>query len=212
MCEQLAAQSGHIIVAAVLKGGVVGGSSATRSLAREWLVRESVGMFAATSSFGVLDSILERTVYFLVETVGLHILFVDKPASDKKIESSKYKHSFNFARAILAKAGISGLVDWVESIAVKHQIGLSGAGARKVPYCPWDASVIARSLLEINHATIVAIVKLLAHVVDSSERFAFASSVIVLEVAPASVFVDSVKVFLVENLGDSSIHCLTRLD
>ena len=69
---------------------------------------------------------------------------------------------------------------------------------------PWNARVVARGFFVVEHAAVVAVREFLAKMIDTIDRLSVTSSVVVFEVAPATVLVDSVKVILSQNVGDGS--------
>jgi len=159
--------------------------------------------FAAASSLGVLDTVFEWATGFLIE-LWLHVLWINGTTSNEQVERFQDKHALDLASAVLAESGLGGLIDWVESVAVEDQVGFSSSGAWQVLHRPWHASVVASSIFKIEHAAVIAIMQLLAKMIDTVDWLSFTSSMIFLKVAPASVLVESIKVLASENLTDSS--------
>ena len=124
----------------------------------------------------------------------------DLASGNKQVEHFQSEKTFDLAGAVCAKSG----VDVIESVAVENEVGLTGTGARKVLHFPWNTRIITGGLLEIEHAAIVTIREFFAKVVDPADRFTMSSSVIVLEVTPATVLVDSIEVIVGEDVGDGS--------
>jgi hypothetical protein len=160
-------------------------------------------VFSAASSFSVFDTVDQWATGFLVE-FWLHVLFFDSTSGDEQVEHFQDEDAFDLAGTVSAETFVGDWVDVVESVAVEGQVGFSGTGAWKVSHFPWDARVVASGCFVIDHAAVVSVRKFLAKVVDSVDRLSVASSVVVFEVTPATVLVDSVKVIFSQNVGDGS--------
>lgn len=160
-------------------------------------------MITAASSLSVLNTVLEWAAGLLVEC-GLAEGWIDHTSSDKQVERFQDEHALDLASTVLAESGVSDWVDVVESVAVEDQVALSGTGTWKVLDFPWYARVVSGGLLDVQHAAVVAIVQLLAKVIDTVDWLSVTSSVVVLKVAPAGVLVESVKVVLAEDVTDGS--------
>jgi hypothetical protein len=186
-----------------LEGGVKGLSTAASSFSREWFVWESVWVFTATSSFGIFNSVNQWATGFFVKS-WLRVLFVNSTSGDEQVEYFQDEDTFDFASTVLAEVGFGDWVDSVESVAVKDQVGFSGTGTWKVLDFPWDARIVSGLFFKIEHATVITVSQFFTEVIDTVDWFSVTSSVVVFKVAPASVFVDSVKVFTGENIGDGS--------
>jgi len=199
----LTGDSGNIIRAAFLEGGVKSLSTAASSLSRKWFVWESVWVFTTTSSFGIFDSVNQWATGFLVKS-WLLVLFVNGTSSDEQVEDFQDEDTFDFASTVGAEVGVSDWVDSVESVAVEDQVGFSGTGSWEVLNFPWDARVVSGGFFEIEHATVITIGQFFTEVIDTVDWFSVTSSVVVFKVAPATVLVDSVEVFAGENIGDGS--------
>ena len=168
-------------------------------------------MFSATSSFGVLDTVDQRATGFLIE-FWLHVLFFDSTSSDEQVEYFQDEDALDFAGTVGAEAGVSDRVDVVETVAVEDQVGLSGTGTWKVSHFPWNARVVTRGFFVVEHAAIVSVGEFLAKVIDTVDWLSMTSSVVVFEVAPATVLVYSFKVFSGEDVGDGSRLWLVGLN
>jgi hypothetical protein len=186
-----------------LKGGIKGLSTAASSLSRQWFVWESVWVISATSSFGILDTVNQGATGFFVKG-WLLVLFVNGTSSDEQVEHFQDEDTFDFAGTVGAESGIINWADIVESVAVEDQVRFSGTGTWKVLHLPWDARVVSGGFFEIEHATVITVSQFLTEVIDTVDWFSVTSSVVVFKVAPATVFVDSVKVITGENIGDGS--------
>jgi len=199
--EDLTSDPRNVIRAAGLKGSVISGTTAAASLTRERFERESVWVLAAAGSLSVLDTVLEGTAKLLIER-WLAELLVDLTAGNKQVEHFQNEDALDLASTVLAEAGTRDWVDVVEAVAIEHQVVLTGTGAWEVLDFPWYARVVASEVLKVQHAAVVAVGQLLAEVVNSIDWLSVTSSVVVLEVAPAAVLVDSVKVFAGEDVTD----------
>jgi hypothetical protein len=160
-------------------------------------------VFTATSSFGIFDSVNQWATGFFVKG-WLLVLFVNGTSSDEQVEYFQDEDTFDFASAVSTEVGIGDWVDSVESVAVEDQVRFSGTGTWKVLNLPWDTRVVSGGFFEIEHATVITVSQFFTEVIDTVDWFSVTSSVVIFKVAPASVFVDSVKVFTSENIGDSS--------
>ena len=219
--EQLTAESGDIVRAAFLQGGIECGLTAAASLTAQWLVRESVWCVTAALSLSVLDTVVEdaRAILGLVECgLGRRLcwvvaeLWVDYAAGKEQVEHSQGEEAFDFAGAVGTESAVGDSLNWVESVAVGHQVGLTGTGAWQEELGPWNARVITGERYNVQHAAVVTVGELLAQVVDAVDWLAVTSTVIILKVAPAGVLVDLVKVLRSHQIGDSTVHLLTALD
>merc|ERR1739848_72486 len=67
--RNLATQSGNIVRAAFLQGGIKRGTAAATSFTAQRLVRESVGCLTAALSLGILNAFVQHTsaVFGLIE-------------------------------------------------------------------------------------------------------------------------------------------------
>jgi hypothetical protein len=154
---------------------------------------------SAASSFSIFDTVDQWATGFLIK-FWLHVLFFDGTSSDEQVEHFQGEHTFDFAGTVGAEVGV-----WcVETVAVEDQVGFSGTGAWKVLNFPRNARVVTSAFFKIEHAAIVPVREFLAKVVDTVERLSVASSVVVFEVTPATVLVESLEVFWVEDVRDGS--------
>lgn len=160
-------------------------------------------MVTAASPFSIFNTVDQRTTGFLVEGWLLE-LFVDGTSGDEQVEYFQDEDTFDFASTVSAESGVVDWVDVVESVAVEDQVRFSGTGTWQVLYLPWDARVVSSGFFVIEHAAIVTVGEFLAKVIDTVDWFSVTSSVVVFEVAPATVLVDSVKVISGEDIRDSS--------
>jgi len=186
-----------------LKSGIKSGAAAATSFSGEWFVWESVGVFSAASSFSVLDTVDQWATGFLVKG-WLHVLFFDSTSSDEQVKDFQDEDTFDFAGTVSAETFVGDWVDVVESVAVEGQVGFSGTGSWKVSDFPWDATVISGGFFVIDHAAVISVREFLAKVVDAVDRLSVTSSVVVFEVTPATVLVDSVKVVVGQDVRDGS--------
>jgi len=195
----LTGDSGNIIWAAFLEGGVKSLSTAASSFSGKWFVWESVWVITTASSFGIFNSVNQWASGFFVKG-WLLVLFVNGTSSDEQVEYFQDEDTFDFAGAVSAELGV-----WiVETVAVEDQVRFSGTGTWKVLNFPWHTRVVSGGLFEIEHATVITVSQFLTEVIDTVDWFSVTSSVVVFKVAPASVLVDSVKVFTGEDVGDGS--------
>jgi len=148
----------------------------------------------AASPFGIFNTVDQRTTGFLIEGWLLK-LFVDGTSGDEQVEYFQDEDTFDFAGTVSAESGVVDWVNVVESVAVEDQVRFSGTGTWQVLYLPWDARVVSSGFFVIEHAAIVTVSEFLAKVIDTVDWFSVTSSVVVFEVAPATVLVDSVEVF-----------------
>jgi len=188
-----------------LKSSIKSLGSTAASFSRKWFVREPVWVFSATSSFSVFNTVLKWAMNFFVKTVALTEVFIDSTTGDEQVESPQNKHTFDFTGAVLTESGVVDWVNVVESVAVENQVSLSGTSSWQVLNFPRDARVVSGQFFVVDHATVVSVGELFTDVIDTVEWFSVTSSVVVFEVAPASVLVDSVKVVAGKNVGDGSI-------
>jgi len=160
-------------------------------------------VFSAASSFSVLDTVDQWATGFLVKG-WLHVLFFDSTSSDEQVKDFQDEDTFDFAGTVSAETFVGDWVDVVESVAVEGQVGFSGTGSWKVSHFPWDATVISGGFFVIDHAAVISVREFLAKVVDAVDRLSVTSSVVVFEVTPATVLVDSVEVITGQDIGDGS--------
>jgi hypothetical protein len=200
---KLASDSGDIIRAAFLKSGVKGLTAAASSFSGEWFVWESVWVFTAASPFGVFNTVDQWATDFFVE-VWLHVLFVDLTTGNEQVEYFQDENTFDFAGTVGAESGVVDWVNVVESVAVKDQVRLTSSSTWKVLDFPWNARVVSGEFFKVEHAAIVTISKFFTEVINSVNWFSVTSSVVVFEVAPATVLVDSVKVIAGEDIRNGS--------
>jgi hypothetical protein len=186
-----------------LKSGIKSGSTAAASFSRQWFVWEPVWVVTAASPFGIFNTVNQRTTGFLVKSRLLE-LFVDCTSSDEQVEHFQNENTFDFAGTVSAESGVADWVNVVESVAVENQVRLSGTGSWQVLYLPWNARVVSGLLFVIKHATVITVGEFFTEMIDSVDRFSMTSSVVVFEVAPAAVLVDSVEVVSGEDVGDGS--------
>jgi hypothetical protein len=186
-----------------LKGGIKSLSTAASSLSRQWFVWESVWVITATSSFSIFNTVNQWATGFFVKG-WLLVLFVNGTSSDEQVEYFQNEDTFDFASTVGAEVGLGDWVDSVESVAVEDQVRFSGTGTWKVLHLPWDATVVSSGFFKIEHATVITVSQFFTEVIDSVDWFSVTSSVVILKVAPATVLIDSVKVFTGENIGDGS--------
>jgi hypothetical protein len=186
-----------------LKSGIKSGTTAATSFSRQWFVWEPVWVVTAASPFGIFNTVDQRTTGFFVKR-GLRVLLVNGTSSDKQVKHFQYKNTFNFADTVSAESGVGDWVNVVKSVAVKNQVRFSGTGTWQVLYFPWNARVVSSGFFVIEHAAIVTVSEFLAKVIDTVDWFSVTSSVVVFEVAPATVLVDSVKVITGEDIRDST--------
>jgi len=182
-----------------LKSSIKSGVTAAASFSGERLVWESVRGFSAASSFSIFDTVDQWATGFLVKS-WLHVLFFDSTSSDEQVKNFQDEDTFDFAGTVGAEFGV-----WcVETVAVEDQVGFSGTGTWKVLDFPRNARVVTSVFFKIEHAAIVSVREFLAEVVDTVDWLSVASSVVVFEVTPATVLVESLEVFWVEDVRDGS--------
>ena len=183
-----------------MKSGIKSGVTAATSFSRKRLVWESVWVDSAARSFRIFDTVDQWATGFLVKG-WLHVLLVDSTSGDEQVEYFQNEDTFDLAGTVGAESG----VDVVETVAVEGQVDFSGTGTWQVLDCPRNARVVTSGFFEVEHAAIVTVSKFLAKVIDSVDWLSVASSVVVLEVTPASVLVDSVEVIAGQDIGDDSV-------
>jgi len=147
----------------------------------------------AASPFSVFNTFLKRATGFLVES-GLHELLVNGTSGDEQVEYFQDEDTFDFTSAVGAESGVGDWVNVVESVAVEDQVRLTGTGTWQVLHLPWDARVVTSAFFVIKHAAIITVSEFFTEVIDTVDWFSVTSSVVVFEVAPATVLVDSVEV------------------
>lgn len=160
-------------------------------------------MVTAASPFGIFNTVDQWTTGFLVES-GLHELLVNGTSGNEQVEYFQDEDTFDFAGAVGTESGVGDWVNVVESVAVEDQVRLTGTGTWQVLHCPWDARVVTSALFVVEHATVVTVGEFFTEVIDTVDWFSVTSSVVVFEVAPATVLVDSVEVVAGQDVGDGS--------
>jgi len=148
----------------------------------------------AASPLSIFNTVDQWTTGFLVES-GLLKLFINGTSSDEQVKHFQDEDTFDFAGAVGTESGVGDWVNVVESVAVEDQVRLTGTGTWQVLHLPWDARVVTSAFFIVKHAAIITVSEFFAKVIDSVDWFSVTSSVVVFEVAPATVLVDSVEVF-----------------
>jgi hypothetical protein len=182
-----------------LKSGIKSGVTAATSFSRKRLVWESVWVDSAARSFRIFDTVDQWATGFFVKG-WLHVLLVDSTSGDEQVEYFQNEDTFDLAGTV----GAESRVDVVKTVAVEGQVDFSGTSTWQVLDFPRNARVVTKGFFEVEHAAIVTVSKFLAKVIDSVDWLSVASSVVVLEVTPASVLVDSVEVIAGQDIGDGS--------
>jgi len=111
----------------------------------------------------------------------------DRFAADEQIEYLQDEDTLDLAR--VDRAGVR-----VEGLASLDQRTLATAGSGDVEDFPWHTGIVTSGIDDVEDGAVVAHREFSAHAVEGVDRLGMASSVVVHEVAPASVLVDVIEV------------------
>jgi len=187
---------GGVGVAALESEAVEGPVAAAFPVATDSLVREPIWVAAAASFVGGTSAVLlSGADGSLVETVVVLEVGVDGVATDKGVQEVGHESALHGAGPGSAVA--VGVV--LGALAGDADVG--AADGRGVLDLPRDAG--GAFVFSVPHGALVAVMKDLAHLINSILGLALASAVVVAKVAPAAVLVD-----LLDGLGDGAGECL----
>lgn len=82
---------GNIISTALLQSCIKSGFTAATSFTRKWFKRKPVRMLSTTRPFTVFDPILKWTMHFLIESIGLRVLFINGSSGNEQVKNSVHK-------------------------------------------------------------------------------------------------------------------------
>jgi len=192
MTITLATKSRSSIGAAGQDARVKRDTRTAATVAAHRLVRKSVWVVTAAlsgrvTSVRVVLAVINDALYFLIKTVGMLECVTDRLAADEQIEYLQDEDTLDLAR--VDRAGVR-----VERLASLDQRVLATAGSGDVKDFPWHTGIVTGGIDDVEDGAVVAHREFSAHAVEGVDRLGMASSVVVHEVAPASVLVDVIEV------------------
>jgi len=183
---------GGVGVAALESEAVEGPVAAAFPVATDSLVREPIWVAAAASFVGGTAAVLlSGADGSLVETVVVLEVGVDGVATDKGVQEVGHESALHGAgpgSAVAVRVVLGALAGDAD---------VGAADGRGVLDLPRDAG--GAFVFSVPHGALVAVMKDLAHLINSILGLALASAVVVAKVAPAAVLVD-----LLDGLGDGA--------
>ena len=156
------------------------------SITTNGLVGESVRVVTTAGFVGRSTAVLLGSARRSdVETVGVSVVVVDgSSTTDEGIEQVTDERSFDGASSdgtVVARVDLSAFFGDGEAGTT------DGGGVRDFPRDAGSAFIFG-----ISHSAFITIVQDLAHLINGIDGLTFTSAVVFIEVAPASVFVQSI--------------------